>query len=151
MKEYLLPQKYVKKIFYIDSILVWFVIAVGITLIVLEGDGAAVLMLLSGVLMLVIGPVRANNIIYKVIVTEEAVDFITKKHSNKICYKDITRLSFRKKLFDTKSIIGFHVFGKESSGYVDIRTVNSGELIEDILVHCPHLSTGDLMKELKRS
>gem|GEM_PF-3383650 len=99
-----------------------------------------------GLLSLTMVSVRANNITYKVVVTDEFVEFIAKKDTRKIYYKEIVRFSYKRKIFKTKSISGLFVFDNNSYGYIDLRINNSNELIEYVLTHCSHLDTKELLK-----
>ncbi len=146
MKEYLLPEKFIRRVYNTDLTMSLIVITCGITSGLYKFDFTTVLMLLMGLLSLTMVSVRANNITYKVVVTDEFVEFIAKKDTRKIYYKEIVRFSYKRKIFKTKSISGLFVFDNNSYGYIDLRINNSNELIEYVLTHCSHLDTKELLK-----
>lgn len=144
MTDYYLPEKYIRKIFITDLTTAIIIVVCSLSSIIYEISLGMSVMLIIGIGLIFMSKHRSNQVTSKISLLDDCIVFYSQNASRKILLQDVTRLSFSRKAFKISNITGLVVSDKRGYGYVDIRIVNSMDLIEKIMGKCRHLVTKEI-------
>jgi hypothetical protein len=146
--ESILPEKHIRstRIQYYSS--GGFVFLCGLALYILDGSLDGLLMAMAGVFITVMNPGLLGRRVTLIRLDDDSIVFVSKKEKHTILLREVTRLSFRRPLFNKKKILGLYVFRKGYYGCVDFRMTDSVPLANSLIERCSHLDIKEIRNTL---